>query len=74
MAKIILESWREGFEKVSLTKLQIEMLGMSLKESKANVDALLNDNLVTIEIVDSDLARHFSEKIKTIGVNFKIEV
>lgn len=36
MAKIILDSWIEGLEKVSLTKLQIEILGKSLRESKYN--------------------------------------
>jgi|GEM_PF-4154787 len=31
MAKILLEGWRKGFEKVSLTKLQIDKLRISLK-------------------------------------------
>ena len=34
MVKIILSGWKEGFEKVSLTMLQKEKLGMSLKDAK----------------------------------------
>lgn len=43
MAKVILDSWREGLEKISLTKLQVNMLGKTLTESKSNVDSLLDD-------------------------------
>jgi hypothetical protein len=43
MEKIILDGWREGLDKVSLTKLQVDMLGKSLVESKLNVDSLLED-------------------------------
>ena len=72
MAKVILESWREGFEKVSLTKLQVNMLGKSLKESKTNVDFLLDDKEVSIEIDDLDLASEFLKEAEKIGVNCKL--
>ncbi len=73
MAKIILESWREGLEKVSLTKLQVDMLGKSLKESKLNVDSLLDDKKVIIEIDNIDLAQDFLEEAEKIGVNCKLQ-
>lgn len=69
MAKVILNSWREGLEKISLTKLQISMLGMSLVESKTNVDSLLDDEEVIIEIEDRDLANEFLKEAEKIGVN-----
>jgi len=72
MAKVILQSWREGLEKVSLTKIQIDLLGKSLMESKANVDSLLEDQEVFIEIADLDLAREFMEKAEKTGVNCKL--
>jgi hypothetical protein len=50
MPKVLLDSWRDGLEKISLTKLQVKMLGKSLTESKMNVDSLLDDNKVIIEI------------------------
>jgi hypothetical protein len=69
MAKVILNSWREGFEKVSLTKLQVGMLGKSLKDSKTNVDELLSDKKVVIEIDDWELANEFLKNAEKIGVN-----
>jgi hypothetical protein len=72
MTKIILKTWREGLQKVSLTKLQVEILGKSLKESKSNVDALLNQEEVSIEIEDLNLARLFLEKATDIGVECEL--
>ncbi|MGN7812048.1 hypothetical protein [Flavobacterium sp. 22076] len=72
MAKVILESWREGLEKISLTKLQMDKLGMSLKESKSNVDALLEDDRIILEIDDENLAIEFFKEAEKIGVNCKL--
>lgn len=72
MIKIILESWRKGLEKVSLTKLQMEMLGKSLKESKSNVDLLLDDKEVIIEVDNLSLAEKFLKEAEKLGVNCSI--
>lgn len=72
MAKVILESWREGLEKVSLTKLQVDILGKSLRESKFNVDSLLDDKKVIIEIASIDLANEFLQEAEKIGINCKL--
>ncbi|HRB72189.1 MAG TPA: hypothetical protein PK776_10125 [Flavobacterium sp.] len=72
MIKVELESWRDGLEKIALTKLQIEMLGKSLKESKTNVDLLLDDKKVILEIDDLDLAKVFLEEAEKIGVNCRL--
>ncbi|MDQ0639306.1 hypothetical protein QF042_002871 [Pedobacter sp. W3I1] len=69
MVKVILTGWREDLDKVSLTKLQMEMLGKSLKESKLNVDILLDDEEVLIEIPNLDLASEFLKEAEKIGVN-----
>jgi hypothetical protein len=74
MTKVILDSWREGLEKVSLTKLQIDMLGKSLRESKRNVDSLLDDKKVVIEIANLELANEFISNAEKIGVNCKLLV
>lgn len=66
MAEIILESWEEGLEKVSLTKLQMEMLGSSLKAAKSNVDFLLDGKIVTIKIENYSLAQEFLKKSELI--------
>ena len=72
MAKIILKGWNEGLQKVSLTKLQIDLLGKSLKESKLNVDYLLDDKEVIIEIENLDLANEFIKEAEKIGVICKL--
>lgn len=74
MAKIILDSWREGLEKISLTKLQVDMLGKSLTESKLNVDSLLDDRKIIIEIDSLELAKEFLKEAEKIGVNCKLLV
>lgn len=74
MAKIILDSWREGLEKITLTKLQVDMLGKSLTESKFNVDSLLDNRKVIIEIGNLELAKEFLKKAEKIGVNCKLLV
>ena len=60
--------WKEGLQKVSLTKLQITCLGLSLRESKENVDRLLEGNEVAVMGNTSESARKFVEKAKRIGV------
>ena len=72
MAKVIFEGWREGLEKVTLTKLQVDLLGMSLRESKTNVDSLLDDKKVVIEIDDLELAHEFMKNADKIGVNCRL--
>lgn len=74
MAKVILESWREGLKKISLTKLQVEMLRKPLNESKSNVDLLLDGIEVIIEVDNLDLAREFLKEAEKTGVNCKLLV
>ncbi|PIF70189.1 hypothetical protein [Flavobacterium sp. 2] len=72
MTKVILESWREGLQKISLSKLQNEKLGMSLTDSKRNVDMLLDDHSIILEIEDKIIAQEFLVEAKRLGVNCKI--
>lgn len=68
MVKIVLENWKDGFDKVSLTKLQVNLLGKSLKESKLNVDTLLDGKEVVLTVESEYLAEHFLEQAGKIGV------
>ena len=74
MPKVIMHSWRQGLQKVSLSKLQHVILGMSLKESKLNVDALLDDQQVIIPVANADLAKKFIHEAENIGVNCVLEL
>ncbi|MBZ4035662.1 hypothetical protein K6T82_12850 [Flavobacterium sp. 17A] len=69
MAKIILESWREGIKGVSFVKMQNEILRIGLKESKANFDSLLENIPITLEIEDENLAQYFFKEAVRLGVN-----
>lgn len=71
--KIIIDSWNEGFQKVSLTHLQIELLRLSLKTAKSNVDKLLNGEKITIEIDDEQLVLTFIQEAKKIEANCRIK-
>lgn len=70
--KIIIESWNEGFQKVTLTHLQIDLLKISLKVAKSNVDKLLDGHSITIDVNNEQLALTFVEKAKNINVNCRI--
>ncbi|GAA0189776.1 hypothetical protein GCM10009122_50520 [Fulvivirga kasyanovii] len=68
MPKIVMKGWLEGLEKVSLSLLQVNLLGLSLKESKSNVDLLLDDEEVIIQVGSLELANKFIKEAKSIGV------
>ena len=70
--KIIIESWNEGFQKVTLTHLQIDLLKLSLKVAKSNVDKLLDGHSITIDVNNEQLALTFVEKAKNINANCRI--
>jgi hypothetical protein len=74
MATILLTGWREGMEKVTLCKLQMEYLNLPLTQSKHNVDKLLNGELIKIEVHDIELAREFIRQADKIGADCTLEV
>ncbi len=70
--KIIIESWNEEFQKVALTQLQIDLLKLSLKVAKSNVDKLLDGHSIIINVNNEQLAITFVEKAKNINANCRI--
>lgn len=70
--KIIIESWNEGFQKIALTHLQIDLLKLSLKEAKSNVDKLLDGHSIIIDVNNEQLATTFVKEVKNINVNCRI--
>ena len=72
MTEVILLNWREGLEKISLTKLQMEKLGLTLKESKNNVDNLLDDKQIVLQIANYNIAMEFAEEAEKIGASCKV--
>lgn len=68
MATIVLTHWWEGLQKVSLAKLQVELLHLPLREAKANVDQLLEGKIVALEVAD-EVAATFLSKADAIGAD-----
>lgn len=73
MASILMTGWRDGMEKVSLSKLQIEYLKVSLSQAKMNVDKLLDGEQIKIEIDDLEAAKKFIKQADEIGVDCLLE-
>ena len=68
MKTITMTGWKEGMRKISLTQLQVKLLGLSLKASKENVDKLLEGTDVVIETNYSETAEKFVREASKIGV------
>lgn len=73
MNTVILEGWNEGLEKVSLSLLQVSLLGTPLKQAKTNVDELLDGKTVKISIKNLSVLNDFMEKARKIGVICSLE-
>lgn len=61
-------------EGVSLSKLQMELLVIGLKQAKGNVDKLLNDEPVTLEFDDLTPAKEFLRQAESIGARGELVI
>lgn len=68
MVHIVLTHWRAGLQKVSLAKLQVELLHLPLREAKANVDQLLEGRIVLLEVADEE-ATAFMNRADILGAD-----
>ena len=69
MTKVIMKSWREGMKKVSLSKLQVELLQKTYTIAKQNVDKLLDGETIVLEIEEEAVAVEFYESAEKLGVD-----
>ena len=67
MTAVIMNGWREGLQKVALTKLQTELLHKPLREAKTNVDQLLEGNSIVFQLENNDTAAFFMAKAQALG-------
>jgi hypothetical protein len=67
MTKVVLVGWRDGLQKVALSKLQMEIPGLSLSESKANTDVVLEGETVTFHFKDEHGANEFARRATGLG-------
>jgi len=69
MVMIKMISWNEGMQKISLTRLQMNLVQLNLKEAKDNVDALLDGEEIELSLKSREVAQKFILEAKKIGVN-----
>jgi hypothetical protein len=74
MATIVLAGWRVGLQKIALTRLQQELLLLSLKQAKENVDRLLEGEKNSLRLghpillnVPDEVAAEFINRANTLG-------
>jgi ribosomal protein L7/L12 len=72
MSELVLQGWKTGFLKVSLTKLLRDELGYSLSEAKAVTDAILENREIRVPCQDQQVENTVA-KLRKIGVNVSVE-
>lgn len=70
--KVKVIKWREGFQKITFTKLQAVMTDLSLKESKDNTDRILNGEQIIFQFEDDNKALQFYVEATDIGLYCEI--
>ena len=72
MKKVLIQNWKENFDKVLFTKIQMELLNIRLKEAKNNTDTLIDSDILIIEVEDDTIVS-FKNKINSSVDIFIIE-
>lgn len=70
MAKIVVDGWEPGFNKVGLNQLLRQRFEYSLGAAKRAVDELLENRHIVIEVPDAMLIE-IGLKLKVLGVRFR---
>lgn len=73
MSRVIIRGWRPGMNKVELNRLLRDRAEMSLKESKASVDLILEGKEVSIDIPDRETAKALAEAMDGLGAICRID-
>lgn len=54
---LVIEGWREGFNKVAFTKLLQQELGLPLSAAKGMTDQILEGKSIAVSVTDEDRER-----------------
>ena len=65
---IKIENWPDGFKLISFAKLQMDVLGIGLKEAKDNADRLMKGETIYFDISDLKIANDFIFKAAALDV------
>ncbi len=66
---LIIDSWREGFQKIAMTNLIRQYSGLSLSEAKEYVDRILDGNVVEVQLLPGADANDFVNSANKLGAN-----
>ena len=61
--KVLVEGWRQGFNKVGCTKLIQVTFDLNLHDSKSYTDAILAEDQVAFQFCSLDEAKAFRDKM-----------
>lgn len=64
--------WREGFLKITCTRLLQEHPGLGLAQAKASTDRVLEGERVTIAIERLEVATQLAEQLSMIGAHVRV--
>lgn len=71
--KVIFTGWKEGIRKISLTHALHEHAGLSLTQSKLNVDAIINNITVDVWCPTREEAKNLLFKACELGAEGMIQ-
>jgi ribosomal protein L7/L12 len=73
MTTLRIVGWNYGLQKVSMTKTLQKKLALGLKESKQITDAVLDGEIIILEIESEELAEDLANELIKIGAKVEIE-
>ena len=71
--RLVLVGWKEGMEKIAVTKAIQRTAGYALKRAKDCTDALLEGKQVVIEGLDEEKATALAAVLRELGVLVRLE-
>lgn len=69
MATLEIRGWREGFRKIACTHLLRDRAHLTLAEAKACTDRVLEGQLVTLSLPDSEIALRLAQELYELGAD-----
>ena len=68
MKKVVFSGWEVGMRKISFTSLLSQKGNLSLKEASSVKNRILNDEKVTLEFENTEMAKLIYDESKKLGV------
>ena len=73
MPKLKIIGYETGYQKVALTGLLCEALGLNEEESKKMTEAIISGNVIALDIDDAEFVEGLAQELTEIGARVKVE-